>query len=191
VYLKAFAAAWCALALTSCASSADGYAAQDAGPIPTPRVPVLAACPARGTSSSLPEVTLRCLQQGPEVHSTKLGGRPVLLNLWASWCDPCKQEMPSLQAAYNRYSSQLSFLGVDTKDSTASANDFLAAISVHYPQVVDSDGNLLHRVGGAGLPVTLVLNAAGKTVYSHRGELRTKDLQAALAAAGVTNPETS
>jgi cytochrome c biogenesis protein CcmG/thiol:disulfide interchange protein DsbE len=93
--------------------------------------------------------------------------------------------MPSLQGAYARYGHQISFLGVDTKDDINSAKDFLAAFALHYPQVADANGDLLHKVGGAGLPVTLVLNTDGKTVYSHRGELRSKDLQQALRAAGI------
>jgi cytochrome c biogenesis protein CcmG/thiol:disulfide interchange protein DsbE len=164
-------------------------AGNDAGPAPTPRIPTLAACPTAGTSSALPRVALECLRKGTAVDTTALGGRPVLINLWASWCVPCKHEMPSLQAAYQSLDGRLGFLGIDTTDETNSANDFLAAISVHYAQVVDKNGDLLHRLGGNGLPLTLVLNGAGRTVYSHRGELRPVDLRAALRAAGITAPD--
>jgi cytochrome c biogenesis protein CcmG/thiol:disulfide interchange protein DsbE len=179
-----------ALAVASCSGASSPSAASgDAGPAPSPRVPVLAACPAPGTASSLPHARLSCLRAGPKVDPGALGGRPVLVNLWASWCGPCKQEMPSLQAAYATYGTQIAFLGVDTKDSPDSAQDFLAATAVHYPQVIDDNGDLLHGVGGSGLPVTIVLDAAGRTVYSHRGELRARDLKAALVAGGVTNAQ--
>jgi cytochrome c biogenesis protein CcmG/thiol:disulfide interchange protein DsbE len=160
----------------------------DVGPVPTPRVPTLAPCPPTASPSSLPSVTLGCLRAGPKVDTAFLGGRPVVVNLWASWCGPCKREMPSLQAAYRAFGGQVGFLGIDTKDDGNSANDFLAAMSVHYPQVVDGNGDLLHKLGGSGLPVTVVLDAAGRTVYSHRGELRSNDLKAALLAAGVKVP---
>jgi cytochrome c biogenesis protein CcmG/thiol:disulfide interchange protein DsbE len=180
------AVALCAAALTGCAS--NPAAPEEYGSLPaaaTPRIPALAPCPAAGSASSLPQVTLNCLRSGRKVDMATLGGRPVLVNLWASWCAPCKREMPSLQGAYARYGHQISFLGVDTKDDINSAKDFLAAFALHYPQVADANGDLLHKVGGAGLPVTLVLNTDGKTVYSHRGELRSKDLQQALRAAGI------
>ena len=176
-------------AMASCALSQPGDSGPDTvGAPPAPRLPVLARCPAAGSRSWLPPMSLTCLGSGPAVSTTALGGRPVLINLWASWCWPCQKEMPALQAAYARYGNSVDFLGVDTKDSADSAKDFLAAVAVHYPQVVDEDGDLLHGLGGAGLPVTLILDPTGRTVYSHRGELRPTDLAAALRAAGLPPP---
>jgi cytochrome c biogenesis protein CcmG/thiol:disulfide interchange protein DsbE len=54
------------------------------------------------------------LSAGPTVDPARLGGSPVLVNLWASWCVPCQQEMPALQRAYARYGRQVRFVGVDT-----------------------------------------------------------------------------
>ena len=93
--------------------------------------------------------------------------------------------MPALQKTFVQYGAELGFLGVDTEDDVNSARDFLAATGVHYPQVVDNDGKLLRRVGGSGLPITLVLDAGGHQVFTHRGQLSSKDLLAALRAAGV------
>jgi cytochrome c biogenesis protein CcmG/thiol:disulfide interchange protein DsbE len=183
--LVAVLTAGCGGGSTGGIGTADGT---DVGPVPTPRIPTLASCPTAGSASSLPSITLNCLRSGPKVDTAALGGRPVLVNLWASWCGPCKQEMPSLQRAYGTFGGQIAFLGVDTKDEMNSANDFLAATSVHYPQVVDNNGDLLHKIGGSGLPVTVVLDATGRTVYSHRGQLRSDDLKAALLAAGVRLP---
>jgi len=173
-----------AAAVTSCGSpAARSLPDSGAGPGPAPRIPVLAACPASGTGSGLPALTLSCLTAGPAVNPARLGGSPVLVNLWASWCVPCQQEMPALQRAYALHGRQVRFLGVDTEDQHDSSRDFLAAVGVHYPQVVDDRGDLLHRLGGTGLPVTLVLDAAGKVVYSHRGQLTAPVLATALAAA--------
>ena len=171
--------------VAACAPAARPSHSFEAQGRPSPRTPVLAPCPGAGAQSDLPAVKLSCLQDGPDVSTTKLGGRPVLINLWASWCGPCKQEMPALQAAYEQVGSRVMFLGVDTKDDPDSARDFLAATAIHYPQAVDADGQLLHELGGSGLPVTLILDASGNRVYSHRGELRADDLRTALAAAGV------
>lgn len=173
-----------AMTLTSCANPARRSASDAAvGPQPAARTPVLAACPVTGSGTVLPALTLPCLAVGPAVNPARLGGSPVLVNLWASWCVPCQQEMPALQRAYVKRGQQVRFLGVDTEDEHASASDFLAAVGVHYPQVVDDRGDLLHRLGGTGLPVTLVLDAAGKVAYTHRGQLTDGDLAKALATA--------
>lgn len=148
-----------------------------------PRTPVLSPCPAAGAAAGLPRLALRCLGPGPAVDPARLGGAPVLVNLWASWCLPCQREMPALQRAYLQHGTPLRFLGVDTEDDADSAKDFLAAVGVHYPQLVDDRGDLLHRLGGAGLPVTVVLNARGAVVFTHRGQLSSGDLSAAVAAA--------
>lgn len=179
-------AALSAALLTACAGpTSRRTGAADLGAAPVPRTPVLAGCPQQGSGSALPGLTLPCLQQGPAVDPARLGGAPVLVNLWASWCVPCQREMPALQRTYAAHGAQLRFLGVDSEDEPNSAKDFLAAVGVHYPQVVDNRGELLHRIGGSGLPVTLVLDARGRLVFSHRGQLRERDLQAALAAAGI------
>ena len=182
-----------ALALIACLTAGCTVGAESpagrqvAGPQPTARTPSLRACPAAGSPSDLPDITLSCLSTGSRVRLAALGGTPVLVNLWASWCAPCKNEMPSLQRASETYAGKLAFLGVDTKDNVDSANDFLAATSVHYPQLLDNDGDLLHALGGSGLPVTVVLDAQGKVVYQRRGELRASDLAAATRAAGITS----
>ena len=93
--------------------------------------------------------------------------------------------MPTLQRAFALHGGQLSLLGVDTEDDSDSARDFLAATGVHYPQVVDGDGKLLRRVGGSGLPITIVLDGKGRQVFSHRGQLADQDLAKALTKAGV------
>jgi len=116
------------------------------------------------------------------VDPARLGGSPVLVNLWASWCVPCQQEMPALQRAYPRYGRQVRFVGLDTEDDPDSAKDFLAAVGVHYPQVVDDRGDL-HHLAGTGIPATLILHARGRVVFTHRGKLRERDLAAALASA--------
>ena len=162
-------------------------------PQPSPSTPTLAACPTGGGNTDLPAATLTCLTDGKgKVMSTRLGnGSPLLVNLWASWCGPCRKEMPALQRAYTAARGRIGFLGIDTEDDPNSARDFLAHVGVHYPQVSDDDGILLRKIGGIGLPVTVVLDANGNRVYTHRGELRAADLTAALRAAGVTLPTTS
>ena len=176
------------LGVTACAGGRTPEASSYTGPGPVGHRPVLDACPPSARSAGLPQTRLPCFVGGPPVNMAALGGRPSLVNLWASWCGPCQREMPALQKAYARYHSQIAFLGVDTTDDRDSANDFLGTIGIHYPQVSDLRGDVLHRVGGPGLPVTLVLSANGAVVYSHRGQLKPADLMTALTAAGIARP---
>jgi thiol-disulfide isomerase/thioredoxin len=85
----------------------------------------------------------------------------MVVNLWATWCQPCREEMPMLQAAQKRYGARVQFIGVNTKDQPEWAAEFLHDVRVTYPQVVDFDGQLLASVRSPGLPVTLVLDGQG------------------------------
>lgn len=160
-------------------------ATRTAAPRPTPRHPRLDPCPGTGREAQLARLILRCIGQGgsPEVDLGRIGGMPTLINLWASWCVPCQAEMPALQRAYQKSGRAVVFLGVDTKDETNSAKDFLAAFHVTYPQVEDSDGEMLASLHALGLPVTIALDAEGHVVWRKSGRLREGDIQAALAAA--------
>lgn len=129
----------------------------------------------------LPSLRLPCLTPGPAIDVSALGGRPVLVNLWATWCGPCREEMPLLAATAERYASKVQFLGVNTQDSTDAAAAFLPEVGVTYPQVVDVDGDLLGHLRIPGLPVTVVLDAQGRVVGKHIGQLQPDSLEDLLA----------
>lgn len=93
--------------------------------------------------------------------------------------------MPRLQRAYTVAGQRVLFLGVDTRDTTASARSFLAAVQVTYSQAVDRDGKVAGNIGTVGLPVTLVLDPQGRIAYRRLGEMRPADIVAALARLGV------
>ena len=173
----------CALVATAGCASTGGTRA--AAPGPTPRHPRLDPCPGTGQETQLARLTLRCIGQGgpPKVNLARIGGTPTLINLWASWCVPCQAEMPALQRAYQKSGRVVAFLGVDTKDEPNSAQDFLAAFHVTYPQVEDRDGEMLASLHALGLPVTIVLDSQGRVAWRKSGRLREGDIEAALAAA--------
>ncbi len=171
-------------------SSNAGASAVPAAPEHSARaVPGVASCaelpqqpPTSGAAADrLPPLRLPCLTPGPDVDLAALRGRPVLVNLWASWCGPCRDEMPVLQAALDRYGEQVQFVGVDTKDAVGSAAAFLVELGVTYPQIADVDGQLLGHLRVPGLPVTVVLNAEGAIVDRHVGELDAKAVEDLLA----------
>jgi cytochrome c biogenesis protein CcmG/thiol:disulfide interchange protein DsbE len=122
-------------------------------------------------SERLAELVLPCLTGGPPVNPAHFGGRPMVINLWATWCGPCRDEMPVLQDGHQRFGDQVSFVGVDTRDSPQAAAAFLEDIGVTYPQLVDVDGQLLASLGIPGLPVTVVLDTDGRVMNRHVGPL--------------------
>ncbi len=131
------------------------------------------------TRQRLPALTLPCLTPGADVDLSELGGRSTLVNLWATWCRPCRDEMPLLQENYQRYAGQVAFVGVNTQDDAASAGEF-TRVGVTYPQVVDVDGDLLRHLRIPGLPVTVLLDENGEIAAKHIGELDQESLDELL-----------
>ena len=178
-----------AVLLAGCASNGDGAAATDRQSSTLPAIPGVASCDelplqseSGGTSADiLPPLRLPCLTSGPAIDLSALGGSPVLLNLWASWCGPCRDELPLLQAAHESYGERVAFLGVNTEDSADAAASLLGDLGITYPQVVDVDGDLLAHLGPPGLPVTVVLDRDGRVAGTHIGQLDSQGIEALLA----------
>ena len=133
----------------------------------------------------LPSLELPCLTAGTAVDPARLSGRPTVVNLWASWCTPCREEMPMLQQAQARTQGRVQFLGVTTKDRPDWAAEFLEEVGVSYPEVVDADGQLLAAVRSPGLPVTIVLDRDGRVAGQQVGRVSQQQLDALLAEAGA------
>ncbi len=109
-------------------------------------------------------------------------GRAVMINFWASWCVPCRKEMPRLAAAARRLEGWMVVLGVNYKDQSDEARDFVRETGVSYPSVMDRDGAVGDRYGVYGLP-----DGLGGCQRPHRGPLpRGDDGQDASPAAGAT-----
>lgn len=125
----------------------------------------------------LPEVTLPCLGGGPDVELSSLRG-PLVVNLWANWCGPCRRELPIYQEFAEKYAGRVGVLGVDYKDvmvdrALAMAQDTGAT----YPQLADPAGDLDATEafrGIRGLPVLALVDADGRV--AHRAALEIKSL---------------
>jgi cytochrome c biogenesis protein CcmG/thiol:disulfide interchange protein DsbE len=110
-----------------------------------------------------------------------LRGHPVVVNLWASWCDPCRYELPFLQRVAVDPGAQVAFLGVNATDAPDAARAFAARYPMPYPSFEDPRGKLAGRYGARGLPATAFYDAAGKLVILHQGVFPTQQkLVAAL-----------
>jgi cytochrome c biogenesis protein CcmG/thiol:disulfide interchange protein DsbE len=111
----------------------------------------------------------------------ELDGTPVVVNIWASWCEPCKTEAPMLSAAAAQ-NSDVQFLGVDVLDSRDGAERFIAEYSIPYPSVFDPDAAIRTDVASFGVPVTVFYAADGEQVAKVDGELSQEALDENLAA---------
>ena len=98
-------------------------------------------------------------------------GQPVVLNFWASWCVPCRREMPRLAAAARRLEGRVAFVGVNYKDSREDALPFVRETGVGYPSAVDRDGSLGGRYGVYGIPTTLFIDPDGRILGRYLGEI--------------------
>ena len=105
-----------------------------------------------------------------EKRIAALKGHPVVVNVWASWCGPCRYEFPSLQRLSARYGKQVAFLGVNSEDSSSNAAEYLEEAPVPYPSFSDPDKKIAESIGARiGFPDTAFYDRAGKLVYLKQG----------------------
>lgn len=95
--------------------------------------------------------------------------RPTVVNVWASWCPPCRAEAPLFVAAFDRYGDRVAFVGVDVEDTQHGAKGFIAEYGIPYGNLFDPDATVRARYGGSGVPVTYFFAADGTLVSTHYG----------------------
>ncbi|MEU8000838.1 TlpA disulfide reductase family protein [Catellatospora sp. NPDC049111] len=110
---------------------------------------------------TLPELALECMAGGEPVRLSALRG-PLVINLWASWCTPCRQELPAFQRLAD--SGRVPVLGVVTEDSRDAAAWLADELKVSLPSVYDRSGALKAAAGEMALPLTLFVTADGRAI---------------------------
>src|SRR5580704_2068164 len=124
----------------------------------------LPLCAAVDTNSPAPDFTLNA-QSGKPVEFTQFKGQVVMLNFWASWCGPCRQEMPLLDSIYKKYGK----LGVNVEPDSKAANDWLKQTPVTFPILYDTDSKVSKLYGVSGMPSTVIVDRKGTVRMIHRG----------------------
>ena len=129
-------------------------------------LPALAAEPTGGRA---PQFTLGS-KAGQSVSLAQYRGQVVMLNFWASWCGPCRQEMPLLDSIYKQYHRMgFTLIGVNVEPDSNAANQWLKETPVSFPILYDKESKVSKMYDVAGMPSTVIIARAGKVRALHRG----------------------
>jgi cytochrome c biogenesis protein CcmG/thiol:disulfide interchange protein DsbE len=144
----------------------------------------LAAAASRGERPAAPDFTLERLDEEGDLSLGALRGKAVVLNFWASWCIPCKEEAPYLEQVWRQNRERgLVVVGVDAKDFRRDARAFAERFELTFPLVYDGPGKTLAGFGVTGFPETFVLDREGRVVEAFVGAVNSDDDRERLRSA--------
>jgi cytochrome c biogenesis protein CcmG/thiol:disulfide interchange protein DsbE len=120
-----------------------------------------------GLGDRVPEAPLPRLEGSGTQSLAAYRGRWVLVNIWASWCVPCRAEAPDLERFQQRYGGpKFTVLGIDSRDLSGDGREFVESYGLSYPQLRDGDGDAAHEYGTTGVPENYLVDPTG-TVRLH------------------------
>ncbi len=115
---------------------------------------------------------------GKNIRLAELAGQVVLVNFWASWCGPCRKEMPKLESLHQKYKDLgVSILGINIDNSTELADKVLKDIKVNFPVLYDPEGNTSERYQVRAMPSTYLVDKKGNFRFFHKGYLPGYELE--------------
>jgi peroxiredoxin len=121
------------------------------------------------SGSPAPAFTLAS-SSGGQVSLAQYKGQVVMINFWASWCGPCRQEMPLLESIYKKYNRMgFTLIGVNVEPDSQAANEWLKQTPVSFPILYDKDSQVSKLYDVAGMPSTVLIDRSGKLRMLHRG----------------------
>jgi thiol-disulfide isomerase/thioredoxin len=149
---------------------------RDAPPLDLQRTDtVLEPCPeqpeqAAAGAQTLPPLSFDCLGGG-SLDLGRAPGVPTLVNLWGSWCGPCRTELPLLQQVADAAGDRVRIVGIISQDGVPQADSFAADAEVTFPGAFDGEGKLMSELGLNALPFTYFLDAGGALVHTQVGDV--------------------
>lgn len=149
---------------------------------------------AMSVGEPVPAPTLTTLDESGQKSLADYKGKWVLVNVWASWCNPCRDESPALQDFYERYKDKnFTVLGVDSQDTIEDAGKFVAEFGLTYPHVHDGSGDYADELGTTGVPESFLVDPDGNLVLPRPGPVTTDYLEQQVVPylTGALKPEAS
>lgn len=130
---------------------------------------LLAALFAAGAHGAAPDFNLP-RRDGGDLRLSELRGQVVMLNFWATWCGPCRQEMPLLQQLQSKFEPLgFTLVGINVEQDSAAAQQWLAKVPVSFPVVFDRGNRVAASFGVEGMPSSVFVDRAGNVRHVHRG----------------------
>lgn len=116
-----------------------------------------------------PDFTLKS-NKDTNIRLKELKGNVVLINFWASWCGPCRQEMPLLEEIYKKYQKYgFELLAINVDEDSTAANDFLKTVDVSFPVLYDQKSTVSQLMGVDAMPTTFMVDREGNVRFAHKG----------------------
>jgi thiol-disulfide isomerase/thioredoxin len=140
--------------------------------------------------SALADFSLTQLN-GERIALSDLRGRPVVINFWATWCPPCREEMPLLEQTAQTYADQLVVIGIDYGEDAQTVAAYVQEIGIHFPIALDEDGQVSERYYVRSFPTTFFVDAEGVLRAQHLGALTDKLMVTYLQTVGVETVATT
>lgn len=182
MWIRRLTAAAGLVLLGACTSAESDSGEQPSTAAKAPESEFTVGCPqftdprAGDEQDRLPALSLECL--GSEGDPVAISGKPAVptvVNLWASWCGPCIDEMPLLDELSQQSGGKVAVLGIVTSDNRSAATSFAVDMGLTFPSVLDPKGQVVSAEGLVGLPVTMMVDTDGKITYRHIGPYKTID----------------
>ncbi len=126
--------------------------------------------PAAATDGSVPAPEFNLVNRaGGQLSLASLRGQVVMINFWASWCGPCRQEFPALDEMYRKYKPMgFTMVGINVESEKADAERFLGARPVSFPILFDPDNKVSGNYGVSAMPTTVLVDRQGRLRWQHR-----------------------
>ena len=154
------------MAFSACVDRSDGDGAVEGNAVPA--------------VSRYLDVELPRLGRAGSMRLRDFAGRPSVVNFFASWCAPCVREMPEIEAVKQQADGALVFVGIDVQEPEADGLALVDDTGVTWELARDPEGVLVRATGGRGMPTTLLLDGAGRIVFTRTGEMSSGDLREAI-----------
>ena len=141
---------------------------------PCPAQPDRAPAGSTSEGTALPPLSFPCFSGGT-LDLARAPGVPTVVNLWASWCGPCREELPLMQQLAAAAGGRIAVVGVVSRDGVEQATSFAADAGATFPSAFDGQGELMTQLGLNALPFTYLLDADGAVVHTQIGPVRSYD----------------